>query len=95
MAPRLFLCVSLPPVSCAPLHSLQFYLSCSYSLHIVGGKHALFASALDTAKHPTLVYLLHVQDDISIRKRHLILISCSVVIDGFVALLKNTTIHVC
>lgn len=61
----------------------------SDDLHIIGRKHACFASALHSAIHPAIIDLLHVHDGVPVLERHLILIGCTVVIHSTVPLLQG------
>lgn len=62
----------------------------SYSLHIVGWKHAGVAGPFNSAVHPAIINLLHVDDGVTVLKGDLILICCIVVIDCSESFLKES-----
>lgn len=61
----------------------------SYSLHVVGWKHARIAGPFNRAIHPTVINLLHIDDGVAILKRDFILVSCIVIVDCAEPLLGN------
>lgn len=63
--------------------------SCSDGLYVVSRQHPLLAGALHSSVHPSLVDLLNIHDQVAIQERHLVLISCGVVVHRSVALLQH------
>lgn len=61
----------------------------SYSLHIVGWKHACVTGPLNSAIHPAIINLLHIDDCVTVLEGDLILISRIVIIDCTEPFLKE------
>lgn len=84
-----FLSISLLPFLSISLYPFVLFTS-SYGLHVVSRKHALLTSALHSSIHPSFIDRLNVHNHVSIKERHLVFISCGVIIYCAVTFLKKS-----
>lgn len=62
-------------------------VSVSHRSDVVGREHSPLSCALVASEHPSLVYRLHIQDQIALLERNFICLCCRVAVHGLVALL--------
>ena len=66
-----------------------FFLLQSYCGHIIGRKHSVLATSMNSAAHPTVVNLDAVDNQITIAERNLVIILGVIIINSLVAVLKK------